>query len=214
MQFQSLRYNLNQLITSGHKWQYTDINNYERKPRLYFTKIQYLAIFSSVIGVICLPKGFDKDFIGYTIASLSIFVGLFLSLILLVFDKFVALISENKERTRNLEIKLIQHKNFSKQFTSLTAYSIIISILCIFLLSLSLLYNIFNLDFQKIKFIESISDINYSSIKLFVLCSLLSTYRIVVFYFLIDFFIITLYAISSIFNFIMVKYDEIKIDKI
>ena len=147
MKFKSIKYYLYRLILDGHKWQYIDINGKGSKPNLYFSSIQFIFIIISITSSVFLIKnGFNKDFIGYIIASLSIFTGLFLSLILTVFDKFQKFKFDVSNITEKEKIIIIQRKNFFKQFTAITSYSILLSIICIFLLSLSLLTNLLNIN--------------------------------------------------------------------
>lgn len=212
MQLKHVSHYLANLIKEGHKWQYLNINGKGKSPLLYFTGLQWVVILISGFGVVSLPLGFNKDFIGYTIASLSIFIGLFLTLILSVFDKFQTFVENNKsqDKTEKTKIILIQRRNFSKQFTSLTSYSIILSIFCIFLLSLSLLFESFNANIYTYS-LTKWAEIQPKNILLLLKIFGLAFYRFCLIYFLLDFLLITLYAVTSIFSFIMINYDSEKI---
>ncbi len=138
-------YYLKKLIRKGHYWQYTDVLCRERKPKVFFLPVQWCMIVVSIlVCTLFLDKGFGEEFVGYTNATLAILTGLYLTVVISLFDKF-----DKKEyittgltvkQKNNLKIK----KNFFIQFTSLTAYAIIISLFCLGLLSLTLLFEPLN----------------------------------------------------------------------
>lgn len=217
MQSKSAKYYLSRLIKAGHQWQYTDVNGIESKPKLYFTRIQWFIISATLIISYFMENGFSDDFVGYIISALSIFVGLFLTLIISVFDKFQKLnLKELKDKENKGEIvisakiktSLIQRKNYFKQFSSLTSYSIIISIFCIFLLSISLLTDFFKLNLTEFVFAEKITT---KSIILFFKLSAVYVYRLVILYLLTNFLLIVIYAVTSIYNLFIMELDEVKL---
>lgn len=211
MQLQSVKYYLKMLVSDGHKWQNSDINGKLIKPKFYFSFMQWIAICISIISAFLLSVGFNKDFIGYIIASLSIFIGLFLTLILTVFDRFQKLDFNKPNLSEKEEMFLIQRKNFFKQFTALTSYSILISLLCIVLLSLSLLGDFFNLNINHYSLIKDLKIIHLNNILNCFWVFAVLIYRTIVIYFLLDFLIIVVFALTSIYNYILLEYDKIKI---
>ncbi|AFL98169.1 hypothetical protein ACQ1Q1_08295 [Ornithobacterium rhinotracheale] len=212
MKYKSVKYYIGRLISDGQKWQNMNINGKEVKPICYFSKIQFILIFISISMVFFVTKnGFNKDFIGYIIASLSIFIGLFLTLVLTIFDKFQKINFEQINLSDKDKIILIQRKNFFKQFTALTSYSILLSTLCIFLLSLSLLMDILKVNIYNFKIIKSIEDINCKNFLNGVGLFFIVVYRISVLYFLLDFFLMILYVLSSIYTYITLEFDRKKI---
>lgn len=211
MRYKSVKYYLGRLISDGHKWQNIDINGFESKPKFYFSQVQFIFILLAIVSLFLLKKGFNKDFIGYIIASLSIFVGLFLTLILTVFDKFQKIDFGKPNLSEKERTILIQRKNFFKQFTALTSYSILLSITCIFLLSLSLLTDSLNRDIFEFEFIDSIKNIDFKSILLGVYACLIIIYRFLIIYFFFDFLFMVLYGLTSIYNYIALEYDKKKI---
>ena len=219
MQFKSTKYYLTKLIKDGHKWQYTNINGLEKKPRFYFTRFQFLLLVISVFATYALKRGFNNDFISYVIAALSICVGLFLTLIISVFDKFVALklpevkkqiITDSGSLPDREKGGLIQKKNFFIQFTALTAYSIILSIFCIILLSISLLWSELSIDYSKYVFVGW-KAIDGESSMLFVMIVIVYVHRFITIYFLMDFLLIVLYAVSGIYNYFAIEYSRIRL---
>lgn len=90
----------------------------------------------AIIATIFVNTGINKDFAGYIISALSIFIGLNISLIIMVFDKFNSTDFDTNNKTYKVKVRLLKHRNFFMQFTSLTAYSIILSLILIVLLSM------------------------------------------------------------------------------
>lgn len=211
MRFKSVKYYLGRLISDGHKWQNIDINGVEAKPKFYFSQIQFIFILLAFGSLFLLKNGFNKDFIGYIIASLSIFVGLFLTLILTVFDKFQKIDFDKPNLSEKEKTFLIQRKNFFKQFTALTSYSILLSITCIFLLSMSLLTESLNRDVFEFDIIDSIKNIDFKSILLGGYVCTIIIYRLLIVYFFLDFFLMVLYGLTSIYNYIALEFDKKKI---
>ena len=207
----SIRHYIKKLICDGHKWQYCGINGNGVKPKYFFSSVQLLISCIAIIGAIFLKNGFNKDFIGYIIASLSIFIGLFLTLILTVFDKFQRIDFNKPHLTEQEEVSLIQTKNFFIQFTALTSYSILIALFCIVLLSASLLFNYFNQDITQYEL--AIKNINFIKILNFSIVLSVFLYRIIIIYFLFDFLIIVVYALTSIYDFITLEIEKVKVRK-
>ncbi|MBD9179631.1 MAG: hypothetical protein EGP82_10745 [Odoribacter splanchnicus] len=197
------------LIKKGHYWQYTNILGEGKRPKFFFNSAQWSIIVISFLFVYSLPKGLNNEFIDYTITAFSIFVGLFLALILSVYDKFQKI---NFAIRYNVLEKtdLIKIKNFFKQFTALTTYSILISILSIILLLLMTLYDFFKLDISQYSWTFISKDSLICFLKLFLLCLV----RGFACYFILDFMLLALYAISSMFGFINKEYDKVKIKEL
>jgi len=203
MQLASTRTYLLKLIRDGQKWQYIGIHGKGKKPSYYFSAIQWVLLLFSVIALYFFKKGLSSDFVGYIINALSIFVGLFLTLILSVFDKFKAL-SQIPQPTEIDKEYLKQRTNFFKQFTSLTGYAIIIAIFCILLLSITFTTGIFKLNiFHDSFFIPSFFSF---SINGYLFLSAL--YNITVIYFLLDFLLIVIYAVTSMHTYMMIEYNK------
>ncbi len=210
MRSKSIKSNLTGLIKDGHKWQYTDINGKGEKPTFYFSNVQFILIALSMVCFLFLD-GFSKDFIGYIITSLSLFVGLFLTLIITVFDKFQNIKFVKPNISEQEEVKLKQTKNFFQQFTALTSYSILLSIVTIFLLSLSLLTDFFNVDVFAFHLISNVDQIVTETIINFLIVFSISLYRIIIVYLFLDFLLIVVYAVVSIYTHISTEYKSIKV---
>ena len=71
-------------------------------------------------------NGINRDFAGYIIAALSIFIGLNINLIIMIFDKFNSTNFDVSNKPYIDKVRLLKRRNFFMQYTSLTAYSIIL----------------------------------------------------------------------------------------
>ena len=188
--------NLIDLLKDAYFYQYADISDSEeqinkKKPKAFFTKVQWIIIVFAVFMNFVIRNGYNIDFCGYVISGLSLFVGIFFTFIIALYDKFNNIdfsqfhISVSEEKC-NLGIRL---KNYFKKTTVLSLYLILLSIICILLLSCTLLFSSF-LN-QSINPLEIVKYIRVDSIWRFVKVLGLFIYRSVVFYFLIDFVLIS-----------------------
>lgn len=200
--FKSVKHYLKILLIDGHFWQRTDVSGNERKYKYYFSGIQLSILVISIILAV-ITNSFSTDFIGYLLASFSIFIALFLQLIVSVYAKFADLTFDVS--TENKKVAAIQIKNFSKQFTSLMSYSIIIAVFCSILLGTSLITDYFNIE----KLYLSIVD--FSSWQIIVRNILSLIYKSLLLYFLFDFFYLLIYGVSSFYSFMKKDFDSKKI---
>lgn len=215
----SFRESLKSLVSDAHLFQYVGVNsttsNIEKnKPRYYFTKIQWGILMISVMVSIATVNGFGKDFAGYVVSALSLFVGLFFSFILMLIDKFQKIDFSPYKKDANAQLMPIgvRLKNYYKKATTLSFYIIVLALLCILLLSASLIEVPFNEIYQ---FLAKCIPISYIDIweTLWRIASFIvkSIYRGVSIYFLLDFLWITLYLLSSFFDYVGSEYDKVKL---
>ena len=87
MNISNLLYYIFNLITEGHKWQYQNATCTNKPPKLYFTTLQWIAILLAFIFVLTNSAGLNNNLIDTLLNSLSIMTGLFLALIVVVYDK-------------------------------------------------------------------------------------------------------------------------------
>jgi hypothetical protein len=200
MKIKDFIYYLKKLIQDGHKWQYTDINGKEKKPKFFFNGVQCFCIVLSLIALFVIKSGFNHDFAGYIIAALSLFVGLFLSLILTVFDKYQKL-SADEKRSFYEETSQNQRNNFIKQFIALTSYAILISVFCIFLLGFSLLSESLNQNIFGFELVNSFKEVTLIKIIDCIEVLFIIIYRLITVYFILDFLLIVIYSLSSIYTY-------------
>lgn len=200
--FKSVNHYLKVLLIDGHFWQRTNVSGKEEKYKYYFSGIQLFILAISIILAV-ITSSFSTDFIGYLLASFSIFIALFLQLIVSVYTKFGDLTFDVS--TENKQVTAIQIKNFSKQFTSLMSYSIIIAVFCAILLGTSLVTDYFNIENLYL----IIGD--FSSWQIIVRNAFGLIYKSVLFYFLFDFFYLLIYGVSSFYSFMKKDFDSKKI---
>lgn len=122
--------------------------------------------------------------------------GLFLALIVIVYDKFKEIVFDAE--TDDNKIKQLKSWNYLRQFNALTLYAIFIALIVILILIGSLLYGR-SIDLSEVSIATSLNKIDFClSIKVIIIILL----RISTIYFLFDFFILTVYAVSSLFQFV------------
>ncbi len=189
-----LLYYIIHLVKEGHRWQYQNLNGSGTPPLLWFSFLQLVAILIAVVFLLVQPDGLlHTNVIDYVLSSLSILTGIYLSLIVFIYDRYKALKFDEMNDTKH-----IRTWNFYSQLNSLTSYSILIAILVIMILMGALLFgektNIFNYEFT--------SHITCVSIALFLKLTLIVLIRVSFVYFLFDFFILCLYIVSGIFQFV------------
>ena len=199
---QNIRYYITNLVRDAHFWQRTDISGHEIKIKFIFSSIKWIIVALSILLALFTPSLGD-NLIGYLLASFSIFIALFLQLIISIYARYSDLIIDTS--TENKKVFAIQIKNFSKQFTSIMSYSILIAIFCVLMLSISLItdyVNICNTYKYAIDFQDSLYIIRvWTSI----------IYKSILFYFILDFFYLLIYGLTSFYAFVKIDIDSKKI---
>ena len=207
------------LVRDAHYYQYAGVNSSElsikkNKLRCYLTKIQWYILIISVVTAITTVGGFSREFAGYVVSALSLFVGLFFSFILMLIDKFQKTDFSPYKMEVNAQLMPIgvRLKNYYKKATTLSFYIIVLALLCILLLSASLLSIPFHEVYLYIKERISIKYVDtWKTIWETSSFIIKSTYRGVSIYFLLDFLWITLYLLSSFFDYVSSEYDKVKL---
>lgn len=193
-----LIYYVLKLITKGQEWQYKNLNGKGDRLAMYFTQLQLIALLISILFVYTKPKGLSNEMINYVLSSLSIMTALFLSLIIIIFDKFNNF--NFKGEGDDEKIHKFHMWNFFYQFNAITSYAILISTSVIILLVFTLMFGK-EIDVSQYTFV-SYKLVTFESILLFLKLLFVYSIRIVIAYFLLDFFILCIYAISSIFQYV------------
>lgn len=203
---------LQALLNEAHRYQYVDISDTSeeikrKKPRWYFTKIQWGLIALSALIALLMQRCFDKDFAGYVVSGLSLFAGLFFSFILMLLDKFQKIDFEPFKKDNNAELMPfgVRLKNYYKKATALSFYIIILSMVSICLLSLSL-FNI-KIGISSASLVDSFIGVLLLRGK----SLLVFLYKATTIYFLLDFLWITLYLVTSFYDYIFSEYDKVKL---
>lgn len=204
------------LICDAHKWEYTNINDNlqtckAKNPKFYFTKWQWMIIGVSVGVCTFCSHGISAEFAGYIISALSLFTGLLFSVAVLLFDKFCDTDFTCYQRNVNKDLHPlgIRLKNYYKKTIILILYTSIIAIICILLLA-------FLLTSETLSASTSLSEIWKSicqeHLKTIIIGVLIVLYRICVYYFLLDFIIITTTLIVSFYDFMIAKIESINLE--
>jgi hypothetical protein len=208
MQYASVKQLIKPLIKGGQEWQYITINGEDKKPRFYFSNIQWVILALSSIILLRLLNGISKEVVGYVISAFSISVSLFMSLLVSIFDKFENTSFELLQKTEPEIVRLKQKKNFFKRFISITSYLVALSILVIILCSLTYLFNLsdrqinpetFTLDWKSIKIMLTIKN------------SIVIIYRIVLNYFLLNYLFLTFFITGSAYEYYMSEMNRHKV---
>lgn len=207
--------NLFDLVSEAHKWEYTEINDNRessvaKKPKCYFTMGQWILLTLSVLIVVLSPNGISADFAGYIISGLSLFVGLLFTIVVSLFDKFKNIDFSKYNMNVNVDLYKtgVRLKNYFKKTIILTLYTAILAIVCILMISITLL-------FEKVgttmDFIEISKNISMYEWHFFVLSGLLFVYRATLFYFLLNFIYITKQLVTSFFDYMISEIDNVKL---
>ncbi|WP_254411720.1 hypothetical protein [Dyadobacter diqingensis] len=188
----------------------------------------------SVSITVCIDKGFGSDFVSYFSSVLSILVGLFITALVFSFDKFYVPKDKNlkvykinfdqfdeddKEvNLKNYKIALkdvteenakqvlwdTQSFNYSKQFSYVTGYNIVLSIFLILLLALNTLFeDLGNIKLSEYHFVTD--NISVTDVKTCLKLIIISAQRFFVLYFIGIVMYKTLFIVSS-----MVQYNVFK----
>lgn len=200
------------LIKEAHKYQYADVNDSHediehKRPRWYFTKVQYGLILCAVVISSTMNGCFNESFAGYVMSGLSLFAGLFFSFILMLIDMFRKIDFEPYKKTNNAGLMPlgVRLKNYYKKATTLSFYIILLALISILLLSFSL----FDVNIEQTWGLETCilaCPTLQEAKKIFVYL-----YRVTTLYFLLDFLWITLYLIASFYDYIGSEYDKVKL---
>lgn len=178
----------------------------------YLSRIICLVI--SIGTLLFLKGGFNSDFISYASSMLSIFVGLFITALIFSFDKFYK--TEGSEKIENSEDLLNSKQavwekqafNYSKQFGYIVGYNIILCIFTLILLSLSFLFNdLMSVDFNEYSLTTKLT---YDTLMNFGKLVIVGLQRFFVIFWILLIMYNTLFVVSSMVKFMMVKLDRLK----
>ncbi len=189
-----IKKNIKLILKESYRWR--NRNLIEKagfiEPKISLKNILTRNVFLFLIGLIfsiCFSSFFNPKFAGYAITALSIFIGLFTTVLILIFDKLV-----NNQNLNNLEnasselkLNLKRTKNFSRRFIfiSLEALLIATCIIVLFLIPLmfqeSFTINILNYEFV-------LNKIDYNSFSTLIKNSIIVVTRILLVVLLYKFF--------------------------
>lgn len=143
--------NIGKILSESYKWRNRELleKSGSTNPTLTFGKVvisnKYYLIVSLMISIF-VEKLFDEKITTFLMTSLSIFIGLFISILILIFDKFLNRNEKYKKEiieSKNPDLKpnFIRTRNFTRRFTFVLLESLIIAFSAIVLLLISLVCN-------------------------------------------------------------------------
>ena len=210
MQLKSFKLFIKKVVAEGNRLQKHGIDGHPTTTRR-FTTMQIIAMLTAIAASVFLNTGFSENFAGFIISFLGIFIGLFTSIVISIFDKRKVLTEKNQEASEVEKQTLKKIKNYFIQFTGLTSYSILLAIAIIILLSLVLIHSSFRTDIYNYYLIDSIDELSFIKVVNFIKVSTLVIHRFFIVYFLVNFFTIITYSITSYFSFLQSEYKKLKI---
>lgn len=161
-----------------------------------------MALGLAPVFVLTKPSGLNNDIIDYLLSSLSIMTGFFLALVVVVYEKHIGM--EFTAETQDEWVNDFKSWNYLRQFNALTSYAILISVIVIAILIGSLLFG-HETHFSEYYLAANLADVDWLLTARLVIVVFV---RFVLVYFLLDFFILAVYAITSLFQFVNVKMNE------
>lgn len=205
-----------------------DINN-QRKSFLR-RNIRYIISYPlTILVLLSLPAGYNKDFLQLGASILAILIGLFLTTLVFALDKFYvppkkksgdfSLNLTEKDETRNIEISFdeilfedAREKYWQKlslyyvqKFNVLVGKSVIVGIWALALICIYVIYfNLFSINIWNYSFVT----ITLPSIFLFIKLLLITTIRFLICYYMIEMFYNTIRIISSMVNYMSVRIQK------
>jgi hypothetical protein len=211
MTFKTFKTHICKVVREGNRVQKHNIVGKPTTKR-WFTGTQVASILIGLAVTLVLPIGFSKDFSGYTIGFLGIFVGLFSSIVISMQDKSTTLYVDWNNKSEPERRRARKIRNYIVQFTGLTSYSILLALVVIILLSATLLNDAFQIDVSKYHWL-SLKQIDLkiavSSTGIF----LIYAHRFITLYFLLNIFFITIYSTTSYFAYLQSEYKKIKVPR-
>lgn len=204
MRIAPLLYYFLSLIQEGHKWQWQDVMNTGKAPILWFSFPQLCAIIFSALYVYGHPSGITDNVIDTLLASMSIVLGFMVAVVILVYDRYREIGSQKAENDDE-KIKKLKLVNFLKQYNALSFYAIFLGINVIIMMIGTLMFG------QELDIKEFITR-DWKEARLLPMLDglFVGFFRVALIYFVLDFYLITFYAVCSLFQFINVQMLSVK----
>lgn len=200
------------LLKEGRKWEFSDLlaqksPTTDREIKRHSWMKRSILLMPTILICIFLKKGLDQNAVGYAIAALSIFIGLFSSLIITMYSRFLTIpkLDDNATHLQELEDKKV--KNFIRQFTFITGKNLLVATILIALMLLVLVFpRYMSIDVYSLSPIETIEDISWGSSLLAINTVLAIGLRLSIIYLAFDFFLSLLYSLGALFAFLKREY--------
>lgn len=210
MQWGEFKYFVGKILMEGRRLQKVDIAG-RMTTRRKLTQTQVAGIIMAVVLYWILPQGINDNFAEYAIAFLGIFVGLFTSIIISLYDKAEGLYENFDNKTSKEKARIEMVRNYLVQFTGLTAYSIVLALMAVVLLLGILLFPNARVNINDYHWVRSWSQVNFYTTGTFVRLAIVSVFRVGLLYLLMNFFFVTLFSLSSYFSFLLSEYKKLGI---
>ncbi|MFC1223013.1 hypothetical protein ACFE6N_04340 [Pedobacter sp. BG31] len=212
MKYLNIKHYILVLYNEGTKWEFEKILNSgtplpKKTINEYSWKKRAAFLLPTAVLTWLLKYGIDDRFIGYAIAAFSIFIGLFASLIITVYDRFLVMPKLTGNETDQIKLEHLKVSNFIRQFTFVTGKNLLIATVIILVMSMLFVFpsnmktNIF-----EYRFVQTISKASFEEYKCFFKLGLIFILRILVIYLIIDFFVLLLYSLGALFSFLKREY--------
>ena len=190
---------LSDLIHAGHKWQRQNIIDANSERAFRLSVFQIVGCLLAGWFVYKNPSGISDTAIDYLLSSLSIITGFFFAVILLSYEQFNKIKVPDRGVAEDEKINVLKSVNFLKKYNALSCYAILLSIIVIFMLIGTLLFGQKTDIYEDFEVASSLKNVDlFPTLCFYALVS----WRFLMIYFLLDFFIITIYAICSLFQFL------------
>ena len=219
------------LAKEARRYECFDINAEEKKTFYSRRKRPIICFIVSVVLAWLTKTGFSNEFVSFLATMLSIFIGLFSTTLVFALDKFyvtiedkvrdfsISMTESEKERDILLSVEEIedlnsrqnlwkkQAYNYVKQFTYIIGYNIVLSIIALTLISLNTLFlDLVNIDIFNYTFYTQ--NLELGNIVSFFHVAFVILQRFFIFYCTLSVLYNTLYAVSSMINFMIAKIDR------
>lgn len=215
MRYLKIKHYINVLFEEGTEWEYKEL-----LPSTQTTKVSLRKYSWVKRGILLLPtcaifyflkSGLSNDFMNYVIYALAIFIGLFTNLIIVLYQRYSTISPKNgTDQIGHLTIlnnKKI--KNFIRQFTFVTGKNLLIATAIIVLISIFMLFkSLATFYVADYEFVKHIGEVNFQSFVLFTKGCISTVIRLLIIYALIDFTILLLYSLGSLFAFLKGEYAQ------
>lgn len=215
MKYLKIKHYIHVLFKEGTEWEYRELLPSTVSPPITLKKYSWrkrLILFlpTSVIFYF-LKSGFSNDFMNYVMAALAIFIGLFTNLIIVLYQRY-STIPQNNGAQQTSHLALLNNrktKNFIRQFTFVTGKNLLIATVIIVLISIFMLFkSLAGFNLFGYEFVKHLNEINFQSFTLFIKGFLTTVIRFLIIYALIDFTILLLYSLGSLFAFLKGEYSQ------
>lgn len=207
MKVKHLLYYIANLVIEGHKWQYKNALGEGKPFKGYFSKVQYFFLLLGVIFSIENKEGLSVTTTDLLLSTLGILIGLFLALVVIVYDKFKNQTFDTSDI--NKKIKSTKLWNILCQYNALISYAILIGLFLVLMLIGNLFWgkNLNINDFYCVRW----PNIHKTDVPVTIYATLTFIARVSIVYFILDFIYISIFAVVVLFQVLRLDMKEKKL---